>query len=800
MPYKVIIVCMSVREVRGEMVEANYGLDNGRFNLRVTVEPMPEDRQIEFSGAMSLVDESDNLNIDAGTVRIIPESIAEVQDAVRANVPTVGSDLSTLIKAIEFKTGEDLPDNPLGGIDWPGTIKFNTDRVGAGGALGGEENFSDGFREVFPMPPFTVPVPSFADFSREEYLSNVPPMKFRVKFSEDRSGLGGQLTNIVASPHNVEFTMSVPPELFVQFKELEGCENVYPEIDNKLSEQRQKIESFNDTMMSRVDELNSLVNEFETTFGITLPPLNVLPSALTPDEGDVRNFASNNLITDGGQDQIFQFESEDLVSGGGSLSEAREFLNRAEQLPGAPTSPPIDEIISNVSSLTRNIESLPENQCKESFQERVIELQNKSGPLGRTADNYVEAKQEFVDALRNKLGNDSAFFSSDMPCVNSSYIREKGWASEIENIRSTYQNAIDGEITQSDVTDVRNASLQLQTVIDEMRVDERVSSGNAGGECLDKLTNLKDQMESVEVGQNVVECSKAISDSILQNIEDFKSDVESFSTNTSLNELKSARATGRDIINNQLANEEVRQECITQFQNEIENDYLPTLSDLISEVEDSQVVDCAEAVPQSVKNEVSGYETEVNSLRTSSPSSRFDELDNRASEIKSIINSSSVPEECEGSLENRIDSALDRLQSLREEKQRFREIEGPDCAEEYPNIKSRVEEFTSKVAFASREDVGELITEGRKIIEDVDANVDSEDCMEEFVNTIRAGLRDLQERNVSVRVETGRIPQQEQGRQERIAELQETLNQFVSSDIEDGLPELPGNENPEGES
>lgn len=799
MPYKVIIVCMSIREVRGDEVEANYGLDNGRFNLRVTIEPMPEERQIEFSGDVSLVDENKQINMETGTVRIIPEAVAEVQDAIRANIPMAGADLGNLITAIEYSTGESLPDNPIGGIDWPGTIKFNTERVGSGGALGGDPNYSDGFRKVFPMPPMTVPVPSFADFSQEEFLQNVPPLEFRVKFSEDREGLVGSAVSYVVSPHSVEFTMSVPPEMFIQFVEISECENIYPDIDSELSSAEQRADSYQNTLMSRISKLNEIVSDLETTLGVSIPPLNITSDYFNLDEEDVRDFANNNMITDGGTESLIKIQAGDVTSGSGVSSEVRDIMERLDNLPGGPTSPSITTILSDASGLESQVSNLPSNECKQNYQERARELNERARALSRTVTAYQSEKENISDELRGALSNaealqdiDAAAFVSKLPCVNSSYMKEQGWASQIQDIRDTFQNLIDGDITQEDLSEIKDLRGSLQTIITEMEADDNINTGNPGGDCLSKLRDLSSRMESTDIGQNVVECAEAISDSTEQNIQNFKDNVESFSTDTPLSELKSARAEGRDIINNQLVNEDVRQECITQFQNELENDYMPTLSTLISDVEGSQAVDCIQEAPQRVRSSVSSYETDVNSLSSSSPISRFNSLESEASSIKSMINSANIPNECQIELENRVESALGRLDRLREEKQRFEEIEGPDCAEDYPNIESRVEKFSGDVAFASGDEIGPLITEGRDIIETISSEVDSKKCAEEFVNTVRASIDTLQERNVRVRVSTGEIPQQEQGRQERIAGLQEALNQFIGEDFSGELPEIPG--------
>lgn len=243
-------------------------------------------------------------------------------------------------------------------------------------------------------------------------------------------------------------------------------------------------------------------------------------------------------------------------------------------------------------------------------------------------------------------------------------------------------------------------------------------------------------------------------------------------------------------------------ECETEFTDMIQNmlDKIPTLeemegylrglhqrvSDLLSGITgkipgDGAAVDCAEAVGRSLRNRISTFQEDARSFveapEKSKTARRMNKLQQEGQSILDDVRS--LPEECQPQYERRVENAIS---DIRGEGVR-RDIAVP-CSDRFSSIYSDVESFREKSTEArtmSLEDVRDLIKDGENLVRDVQREVPSGECRNEFEDSIDGAISRLRSLTRQTRINIGERDEARESRDEVMEQIRDGLSNIQES-------------------
>jgi len=215
--------------------------------------------------------------------------------------------------------------------------------------------------------------------------------------------------------------------------------------------------------------------------------------------------------------------------------------------------------------------------------------------------------------------------------------------------------------------------------------------------------------------------------------------------------------------------DELSGECREQFESRVEQ--------AISSIEGAE--GCTQQLPRSLRTEINNFESDAQSVlqRGTSISGGLSELLTQGQDLRSRIRNADISSGCKSQVSSRVSSTLSELRALQERKPP--EI---DCASEYSNIQSRVNQIRDRASGLSAptsQQVASFSSDAERLINDIQQQVDENECQREFTNRVSQSLSSVRSRLQQVRIAVGEPGGRREERQQRIQELQEQVNVFL---------------------
>lgn len=791
-----------------------------------------------------------------GEIRFIPGNIAEVRAKIRDVLPGGGELAGSAVSAAGQTGAVDVPpgagfavEQAIPNFTLPSVISTETEEVREG-----DEPFE--FEESFPIPNLTIPTRD-----PEGTMERLPDLTFEVIYTAPtpRAPLSGKIripTEVTLPPEGYITTR----EFQGCEEEFPEAESAVSSVEQDVTSVFNTVLTRAQRMQNLADRVNNTLPQNVVNVDIIPEEVQDVPELQPGTIGTGVGTVGPGFITDGGRlpidadvrgalEGIQQNELQD------TLSELRTIRDEINALPTTPPSPGFSTIRSRLNNARNSVEGVPVTSCQEEFSGRLDTVSERFNQTQTILNDYTSVKNQLLSSIRDVTRNPptpevlDGFGIPGIPEECAQALQDAAGEAAVENLRTV----MEGEATAAKLTSAGNltetiaqSNLQSEspdcfdTITSELQDRfPNLDPIDAEFRCTQEFPTLferKDEIAAMELSRDKVEQARRLRDQIVGSpientdcgqlllgqlgsiaeqqppevpcsdfdgyteLEQRVSDIEDLPVSGGT--ISNARSLLSEVQNSNLAQE--RPDCannlITRLSSIIEQE--PDDSTLPSLPERPQLPDretpCAEAVGSTIRNRVSGFETDVNSAGTGTSGDRLRELRSEGSSLIEDVDNLDVREECKDGLKSRVNTGLSRIEQLRNRQERLRAIEGVDCDGEFSDISADVDNYASRVASLTSPapgDISQLITEGEDLASRIRNNVDSQDCREEFVNRVRSAINTLQDRDVQVRTVAGEFPGEQEQRQQRIDELQGQLEE-LSGSLEDvgDIPEIPEQE------
>lgn len=606
--------------------------------------------------------------------------------------------------------------------------------------------------------------------------------------NEVRSEIGGNITDISPSDLSVDdfdFSVSgliseverieVPSTSIadnIRF-DLGGADRRLAGIDddcveqfrNMLEEQRGRLDTFITQLTEARDIKDNLLNFLNNLPDVSLPcveefseidqSIGGVESTLTGQAGaiedslnELRNIESNIQGASGVQDSLSNISVNNLdpnqvrssitdaVSGVNSIG---GLIDRVDDVDVAPDTS-VDAIRRNLNSSNRQIEltDLPP-ECAEEFTSRTSELDGRLEEFSSQVEEAQQLKEEIIGFLESLPTTGSC--SEQYPQVDQAITEAEEQISE--QLQVNDDQVLDQ--LQSIKREILN-SLEQQLQSEEFRQQYSGSEIEAMRTAVEdfQIAGIPDSIgiTDISVSSSTIRSAREINTQLSPTPSQLSSNLESIS-------LSQVGAACTPEFRERIRQQESR---INQLRSNLRlaRQIMSNLRSLL----EPQAVDCAEEVPNALRNRVSNFETDVEQFINRDPTRRTeDRKSNLVSEGQSIleeVNNIDIPDECRTGLVDRVRNSLQNATNA--------EI-AIDCAREVPNrVRNRVsgfetdvDDFSGRSRRARTQDrKNNLLSEGRSILEELN-NIDvPEECRTNLVDRVQQSISQLE--NVRSRV------------------------------------------------
>jgi len=716
-----------------------------------------ETGDVEFDENLATDRPRGTLPTEGGSFTFVPQNVSEVRHKILSSFPGVDRNLASRVlgPAASFAS-PDIPSaaEVVQDVELPATIRSRIDSIDAG-----QTSFNT--TETVPIPQIVIPT-----IGADEILDRIPDLQFEATWREQGSaldvvpGVGGQAS--------VTTTISLPAEDYIQVRQVDNCGEVFPQTESRITEAEQSIRSMQDTVSSRAERVENAVNN---VLEAVPADLGVFSIETEIDRQQLSGGATP--VADGGGN-VLQRITPDLLTDGDieRLQGARQTL---QSIDTAEPSPGFSSIESDLNNVEGDISGIDSPSCSSEYQSR---LENARANLS----DVEEIFNEYTSAVDRLTGLLTEVAPDNLDCAQR--FSDNNVAQRVQQVTE----APPGEVDREELSTLKG---ELEDALDSPGQLE-ISGG-----CIEEfLSDLEQKDNSLPD----LECAEAIGQGLASDIQGIGVQLETRilpsvrdpNQRADLQELNDLLQRNEE-LRQRLNNVDARDGCIQQFQGVLgENDELirgtieqvrqsrqdRPAQDAREAVEEAagEVVECAEAISASTRNQVSGFETEVRNISGVARQQTVTRLLSEGNELIEQINQEDIREECRAQFRSRVRDQLSELRSIRA-------IEDVDCASEFSGVASDVDEFRSNAASLVSPDperLRELSQEAQSLIDSIRDDVDNPECQEEFINQVQSSVTRIREQTVILNISGEEAAEEIEQRQQQIQELQQQLNSFLT--------------------
>jgi len=462
-----------------------------------------------------------------------------------------------------------------------------------------------------------------------------------------------------------------------------------------------------------------------------------------------------------------ELPSEELV-------EFREFRGCSEKFPRVESD--IEDLDQQTTSILNTLESRA--QTVEDAAQRLTSLAPADvGSVSTTVGSISEQIGEVNTGDLGSLVNDGG--QNALQQLTPDLVAEID-NSELRSIRDSIQG-LPSSLPETNLSSLNSNLSSIQSSID----------GIEDQECKEEFQTKADELESR------IEDIEGLFDSYtsdLSRLRDLLSDIDDTepldcaeqnpSVASTVDQITSRQKTPQNIEEARSTLEDLRDGNLDVSDPACVSEFSDKLNEFISS---DASFDCAEQIPSSLNNRVEGFATEVRNLGSIANQSQKEDLVQTGNEIRSDIESADIPEECKSQLVSTVISSLNQLDNIRG-------IQDIDCSSEYPEIRESIISLRSQASRSispSSDRVGTLVSDGQRLTNRIQNEVSESECRQEFLNQVQGIIDNIQSTVTEVRILEGPETSREGEREERIVELQEQVNTFLSEVEFENIEDLP---------
>lgn len=560
-------------------------------------------------------------------------------------------------------------------------------------------------------------IESDAEAMEEPSVSDVSSFESRVSAERRKIGRRATPDNCVSQFNN---RLDSALETVRNKREAQlPCNERFPDIASALGD-----------LQNRVEDLQSTVNSSTFSAGDATSTLDTLSPELDEIESNINDSISES------NDCSTQFQNR-TTNMRNTLTTIRDTIDNADCSKFVPQS--LSNRLSNFETDVKDFSDAPKRgrtpsrkaTLKSEQQQISTEISSTSMP-----ERCKENLNGRLNSAGSTLDSTEAFKRNELDCSETSpdvASNVNTFETDVENIQSP---------TDSDVTDFSEAKTGIETLIDE---------NVTRSECKEKFNNR------LEVAIETLRTKKADEPSCSEQYSDTASNITS--VNDDLDSISNTIESGgydKESVSSSLDNASSELDGIEQSisdnipsDSDCNSQFSTAISEARSRVsslrESISNVDCQQFISQSLRNRVSGFETDVDSFanaqKASRTISRKSDLETEREEIRTEIKGVTAPSTCKDSLLDRVSTSNTQLQSV----EVFNE-DNLDCPTTNPSVDESVTSFENdieNIETATEENITSFSSRADSLKSTISEDVNDGGCVTKFNSRVDVALETL---------------------------------------------------------